>query len=51
MIHYIQGNVYRTETINVFDDIVLHNYILTGENRYNDNNAPNSLVILIGNEK
>ena len=39
MIHYTQGNVYRTETINVFDDVVLHDYTLTGENRYKNDNV------------
>ena len=38
-IHYKNGNLFRTETINIFDDVVLGNSALTGSAKYADSNV------------
>ncbi len=37
-VHYKNGDLYRTETINVFDDVKLVDYSKTGAQRYSDDN-------------
>lgn len=37
-VHYKNGDLYRTETIYVFDDVKLVDYSKTGAQRYSDNN-------------